>query len=114
MSAETATFDNLVGALSGGLRTIVGPMQTVVRLEGEIDLSMAAEFGEPLLTLPTVTAELVLDVKGLTFCDATLAGFIAGVLGHMPVTVIHPNRWVREFLALVNLADRVRIIEDAS
>jgi anti-anti-sigma regulatory factor len=113
MEAVTATFENWAGTPSGGILTIVGPDQTVVRLVGEVDLSMAAEFAELIRSLPSATAELVLDVSALTFCDASLAGFLAVMLRHMPVTVTRPNRWVLEFLALVGLADRVRIVEDS-
>jgi hypothetical protein len=52
-------------------------------------------------------------VEGLTFCDSTLADFIDVMLRHMPVTVVHTNRWVTEFLALVDLADRVPTVEGA-
>ena len=113
MEAVTATFENWAGTPSGGILTIVGPDQTVVRLVGEVDLGMAGEFAELVRSLPSATAELVLDVNALTFCDASLAGFLAVMLGHMPVTVTRPNRWVLEFLALVGLADQVRIVEDA-
>jgi anti-anti-sigma factor len=113
MDAVTANFENWERAPSGGILTIVGPDQTVVRLDGEIDLSMAGEFAHLVASLPSATAELVLDVSALTFCDATVAGFLAVMLGQMPVTVARPNPWVREFLALTGLADQVRILEDA-
>ncbi|MDP9218926.1 MAG: STAS domain-containing protein [Actinomycetota bacterium] len=113
MEAVTATFENWAGTPSGGILTIVGPDQTVVRLVGEVDLSMAGEFAQLVRSLPSATAELVLDVSALTFCDASLAGFLAVMLGQIPVTVTGPNRWVLEFLALVGLADQVRIVEDA-
>jgi anti-anti-sigma regulatory factor len=113
MNAVTADFENWVGTPSGGILTIVGPDQTVVRLEGEIDLSMAPEFAKLVDNLPSTTAELVLDASGLTFCDASLAGFLAVMVGEMPVTISGPNPWVREFLGLVGMADRVRIVEGA-
>jgi hypothetical protein len=106
-----ANFENWEGTPSGGILTLTGPDQTVVRLEGEIDLCMSEEFGQLLLSLPTATEELVLDVAGLTFCDCTLANFVASMLDYMPVTVTPPNRWVVEFLRLVQLADRVRIVD---
>jgi hypothetical protein len=102
------------GTPAGGILTTVGPARTVVQLQGEVDLCMAAEFEGLLNTLPTATAELVLDVEGLTFCDSILADFIDVMLRHMPVTVVHTNRWVREYLSLVKLADRVRTVEGAS
>jgi anti-anti-sigma regulatory factor len=91
---------------------MVGPDQTVVRLVGDVDLRMAGEFAKLVETLPSATAELVLDVSALTFCDASLAGFLAVMVGEMPVTISGPNRWVRAFLGLVGVADRVRIVED--
>jgi anti-anti-sigma regulatory factor len=114
MDAVTANFEYWDRAPSGGILTIVGPDQTVVRLDGDIDLSMAGEFAQLVVSLPTATAELVLDVSALTFCDATLAGFLAVMLPHMPITVTGPNRWLREFLSLTGLAEQVRIIEDVS
>jgi anti-anti-sigma factor len=113
MDAVTAKFENWDRAPSGGILTIVGPDQTVVRLDGEIDLSMAGEFAQLVASLPSATAEIVLDVNALTFCDATLASFLAVMLRHMPVTLTQPSPWVREFLALTGLADQVRIMEDA-
>jgi anti-anti-sigma factor len=112
MDAVTSNFETWERAASGGILTIVGPDQTVVRLDGEIDLSMAGEFAELIASLPTATAELVLDVTALTFCDATLAGFLAVMLRHMPVAVTRPNPWVLEFLAMTGLADQVRILEE--
>jgi anti-anti-sigma regulatory factor len=113
MDAVSANFENWDRTPSGGILTIVGPDQTVVRLDGEIDLSMAGEFARLIASLPSATAELVLDVSALTFCDSTLADFLAVMLRHMPVTVTRPNPWLREFLALIGLADQVRIVEDA-
>ena len=113
MDAVAADLDNWGGTPLGGILTIVGPDQTVVQLEGEIDLSMAGEFAKLVESLPSTTAELVLDVSGLTFCDASLAGFLAVMVGEMPVTISRPNRWVREFLGLVGMADRIRIVEGA-
>ena len=112
-SAHTANFENWDGTPSGGILTIVGPLQTFVRLEGEIDMSMSEEFGQLLLSLPSTTAELVLDVTGLTFCDCTLANFVASMLSYMPITVTPRNPWVIEFLQLVQLFDRVRIVDPA-
>jgi anti-anti-sigma regulatory factor len=114
MDAVTASFEFWDQSPSGGILTIVGPDQTVVRLDGDIDLSMAGEFAQLVASLPTATAELVLDVSALTFCDATLAGFLAVMLPNMPITVTGPNRWIREFLALTGLVDQVRIVEVAS
>lgn len=74
---------------------------------------MSDEFGDLLLSLPTATAELVLDVAGLTFCDCTLAHVVAKMSEHLPVIVTPPNRWVVEFLRLVDLADRVSILDQA-
>jgi hypothetical protein len=72
-NATAPNFESWDGTSSGGILTTVCPQRTVVRLEGEIDLSMSEEFGQLLLSLPSTTAELVLDVSGLTFCDCTLA-----------------------------------------
>jgi hypothetical protein len=113
MSRVEPNFEIWDGPPAGGILTTVRPARTVVQLHGEIDLCMAAEFEGLLDTLPTATAELVLDVEGLTFCDSTLADFIDVMLRHMPVTVVHTNRWVTEFLALVDLADRVPTVEGA-
>jgi anti-anti-sigma factor len=114
MDAVTANFESWDRTPSGGILTIIGPDQTVVRLDGEIDLSMAGEFAELVERLPSATAELVLDVSALTFCDATLAGFLAAMLRHMPVAVTRPNPWVAEFLALIGLDDQVRIVHDVA
>jgi hypothetical protein len=113
VSTVESTFEIWDGTPAGGILTTVRPAQTVVQLRGEIDLCMAAELEGLLNTLPTATSELVLDVEGLTFCDSTLADFIDVMLRHMPVTVVHTNRWVTEFLTLVDLADRVPTVKGA-
>jgi hypothetical protein len=110
-SVDVPTFQSWDGTPSGGILTTVSPERTVVRLEGEIDMSMSGEFGQLLISLPTATAELVLDMAGLTFCDCTLANFVAQMSEQLPVTLAAPNRWVVEFLRLVELADKVRILD---
>jgi hypothetical protein len=72
---------------------------------------MAEEFGQFLRTLPTATARLVLDLSGLTFCDCTLTQFVAKMSEHLPVTVAPPNRWVIEFLRLVDVPELIRIVD---
>jgi hypothetical protein len=89
----------------------VSPAGTVVRLVGDIDLAMAAELTALTRTLPAETDAIVVDVSGLTFCDATFAGFLAVMLTRMPVTVTHSSLWFRDFLALVSLAGLVRILD---
>jgi STAS domain len=114
MSDATAPpFEYWDGTPSGGILTTISPGRTVVRLEGEIDLSMSAEFAELLLSLPATTAQLVLDTAGLTFCDSTLAHFVAAMSKEMPVTFAAPNRWILEFLRLVNIDDLVGILDPA-
>lgn len=108
------TFESWDGTASGGILTTITPERTVVRLEGEMDMSMSDEFGLLLMSLPTATAELVLDVSGLTFCDCTLAHFVANMAEQLPVSVASPNRWMVEFLRLVDLAGRVRILLDST
>jgi anti-anti-sigma factor len=113
MDTAPSTFEHWDGTPTGGILTTIGHDRTVVRLEGEIDLTMADEFGQLLLSLPTATSEIVLDVGGLTFCDCTLVNFVAAMEGQLPITVRTPNRWVVELLHLVGLYGRVRIVDDA-
>ena len=53
---------------------------------------------------------MVVETAQLTFCDATLAAFLAVVAAQGPVRIEHPSRWVREFLTLYGLADRVTVV----
>jgi hypothetical protein len=112
MADFSTHFESWTGTTSGGILTTVTPERTVVRLEGEIDLRMSAEFAGLLLSLPTATASLLLDVSGLTFCDCTFASFVAQMSHFLPVTVAAPNRWVLEFLRLVAVDDLVRILDE--
>jgi anti-anti-sigma regulatory factor len=109
--ANIPSFEHWDGTATGGILTTISPGRTIVRLEGDIDLSMAEEFGLLLLSLPTDTKEIVLDVRALTFCDSTLVNFVAAVEADLPVTVAPPNRWVVELLRLVGLDERVRIAD---
>jgi anti-anti-sigma factor len=91
----------------GRVLTDVAPAQTVVRLEGEIDLSMSEDLEHLVLTLPSVTSTVLLDVSGVTFCDATLTGFLAAIANRMPITVTPANPRVVELLRLVGLDEFV-------
>jgi anti-anti-sigma factor len=113
MSTDTSNFQSWQGTTSGGVLTTTEGNRTTVRLEGDIDLAMAEEFGQLLLGLPTTATEIVLDVSGLVFCDSTLINFVAAVHEQLPVTIAPPNRWVVELLRLAGLADKVRIVDVA-
>lgn len=91
--------------------------QLVIRISGEVDLSLQPE-------LRTITRHLaghlahdngraVIDLTHMTFSDATLARFLAGAAEHGAVTVQAPNRVAREFLMLYGISgvDRgVRVV----
>jgi hypothetical protein len=113
MSSDSSSFESWQGTASGGILTTASGTRTTVRLEGDIDLGMAEEFGRLLLSLPTTSTGIVLDVSGLTFCDSTLVNFVAAVHEQLPVTIAPPNRWVVELLRLVKLADKVHITDVA-
>jgi anti-anti-sigma factor len=83
--------------------------ETVVRLEGEIDLSASEQLEELRRTLPPATRRVVLDVTGVTFCDGTLAGFVADLARVMPVSVRPPHRLVVELLRIAGLAGEVAV-----
>jgi len=87
----------------GRVRADIAPAKSVIRLEGEIDLSMSEDLEQLVLTLPGVTCSLVLDASKVTFCDATLTGFIAAIANRMPITVTPANPRVVELLRLVGL-----------
>jgi anti-anti-sigma factor len=107
-----STFEHWDGAPRGGIFIASSPDRTVVRLTGEIDLSMSEELGQLLLRLPTTTAEIVLDVSDLRFADCTLVSFVAEMEAHLPITLARPNRWVVELLRLAGVSDHVRIVKD--
>jgi hypothetical protein len=101
------TFERWHGTSSGGIQTTLSPDRTVVRLTGDIDLAMAEEFGRLLLSLPTATREIVLDVGDLTFADSTLVNFVAVMHEQLTIAVAPSNRWVVELQRLVGLVDKV-------
>ena len=111
MSTDGSTFQRWDGTPRGGILTTTEGSLTTVRLEGDIDLAMAEEFGQLLLSLPTTSTQIVLDVAGLRFCDSTLVNFVSAMHRHLPVTVAPPNRWVVELLRVVGLADKVSFLD---
>lgn len=102
MSRETTDAQTSYG-VPGRVRTDVAPATSVIRLEGEVDLSMSEDLQRLVLTLPGTTCSVVLDVSSVTFCDATLTGFLAAIANRMPITVTPANPRVVELLRLVGL-----------
>lgn len=91
----------------GRVLTDIAPAKSVIRLEGEIDLSMSEDLQRLVVTLPSITCSVVLDVSKVTFCDATLTGFLAGVANRMPIPLTPANARVVELLRLVGLDEFV-------
>ena len=54
--------------------------------------------------------QIVVDLSDVTFCDGTVAAFLAEPLGRGPVTVQAPSRRTREFLALYGVGHRLRVV----
>jgi anti-anti-sigma factor len=91
----------------GRVLTDITPAMSVIRLEGEVDLSMSEDLQHLVRTLPNITSSVVLDVSEVTFCDATLTGFLAAIANRMPITVTPANPRVVELLRLVGLDEFV-------
>lgn len=95
---------------SGGVTTVIVEEEALVWLHGDIDLSLRPVLGDLAARLAADPRRVVVDTAGLTFCDATLAGFLVEILDRVPVSVVAPSRRVREFLVLYGLADRLTLV----
>ena len=76
----------------------------IVRLAGEIDL-MAAEALAAMEQLPGGTKHVVLDLSGVTFCDAAGVRFLLAIretalAAGADLAVRHPSRVVRRILQI--------------
>ena len=72
--------------------------ELVVGISGEVAICQRKQLAR--LAGRLAGCDVVVDLSEVTFCDATLAGFLAEALSRAPVTIEAPTRLTREFLAL--------------
>jgi hypothetical protein len=94
----------------GVVTTMVEDAELVVRMSGEVDLCLRPQLTALARRLARYDGQAVVDLSDVTFCDGTLAGFLAENLGQGPATVQAPTRILREFLALYGLDRGVRVV----
>ncbi len=89
--------------------TVLQPRQVVVWLLGEIDVAAAGELEVIASQVPRVRDRLVVDLSGVSFCDVTLARFIAISRERVEVRVRNPPRLARDLISLTMSPARARI-----
>jgi anti-anti-sigma regulatory factor len=97
---------------AGAVTTLVNDVELVVRISGEVDLFLQPELEAAVKRVIGYHGRVLVDLAGVTFCDATLAGFLSETSDQAPVSVRAPSRLVREFLVLYGLARRVHLAVD--
>jgi hypothetical protein len=90
--------------------TRVSAAELVIRMSGEVDLCLRPQLLALARQLERHHGPAVVDLTDVTFCDGTLAGFLAEALGPGPPTVHAPSRLSREFLILYGLDRGVRVV----
>jgi anti-anti-sigma factor len=93
----------------GRIVTRMGEDRVIVRLLGDIDLSLRGELDLLAQQLTRSETPVLVDAADLRFADCTVVGFLAAIAARAPVTVRQPTRLVRELLHLSGLADRLDI-----
>jgi anti-anti-sigma regulatory factor len=93
--------------------TLVNDVELVVSISGEVDLFLQPELEAAAKLVIGYDGQVLVDVAGVTFCDATLAGFLSETSDQALVSVRAPSRLVREFLVLYDLARRVHVVRDS-
>jgi anti-anti-sigma regulatory factor len=94
-----ATVDHLPGRVTS---VVLGP-DLIVWLYGEVDQSLRPALALVAEQVRGHRGALVVDAEGLTFCDGTLAGFLAEASGQGPVSLRSPSRLVRDLLRVYGL-----------
>jgi anti-anti-sigma regulatory factor len=84
--------------------------ELVVRMSGEIDLCLRPELEALTQTVVGYDGRVVVDVAEVSFCDGTLARFLAESLGQEPLTVQGPRRLVGDVISLYGLDRDLRIV----
>lgn len=93
----------------GTVLTLLEPGRAVVWLSGEIDLVQDPVLAQLAAHLHLFAPHVVVEVSQMTFCDSTVAAFVAEVSRHVPVTVLRPAPAFLELLQVCGLTDRVQI-----
>jgi anti-anti-sigma regulatory factor len=94
----------------GSLKTLIRDAELVVRITGEVDLSLRLGLLAVAEQVTGYRGRTVIELSGVTFADATLAGFLAGLLASRPITVLAPNQQVRDLLRLCGLEHGLHIV----
>ena len=82
----------------GSVTTRENGTELVVGIAGDVDVCQRNQLAG--LAGRLAGCDVVIDLSEVTFCDATLAGFLAEALSRAPITIEAPTRLTREFLAL--------------
>ena len=107
-SMSTPTTVGPVGPV-GTVQTFLEPGRAVVWLTGEIDLAVDPVLAQLAAHLHLFAPHVVLEVSQMTFCDSTVAAFVADVSRRIPVTVLRPPATFLDLLKVCGLTDRIQV-----
>jgi anti-sigma B factor antagonist len=98
----------------GVVEVTTGPAATLVRLSGEVDLSLSDELSRAYQLCRTRERPVRVDASGLTFIDSTGIGFVARLaaaeqMAGRRLQVIGASRRTSETLSLTGLDDLLEI-----
>jgi hypothetical protein len=91
----------------GCVLTVAKPDEVIVWLIGEIDSALGIDLARVAEHAPRVARRVVIDGSRVTFCDSTVAHFVALTAAVMPVVVRRPSRLLVDLLATTGLYHQV-------
>jgi hypothetical protein len=107
--AGLESFRDRLSSPSGWVISLLHDDQVVVWLCGEIDLTVEPALAVVATQLPAAARELVIDSSWLTFCDLTVATFVAALPPEIAVTVRRPSRLLLDLLSVAGLESRLKL-----
>jgi len=93
---------------TSGIRVEAGPDETVVRLEGDIDIALRDEAGLAMAAVLAHDARVVVDASDATFVDSSGIAFVlqlqhAVTEAGLRVSLRDPHRVVRDVLEVLGV-----------
>lgn len=103
--------------MSLAIKTHTEGAQAHVIVEGEVDVSCAAQLREQLtVALSSEATEVVVDVSAMSYIDSTGIGVLMGAVhhaqtSHKTLRVAHPQKNVTRVFAMLGISDELGINE---
>jgi hypothetical protein len=107
--AELESFRDRACSPSGWVISVLHDDHLVVWLCGQIDLSAEPDLATIATQLPVAAREIVIDSSWLTFCDLTVARFVAALPADVAVTARQPSRLFLDVLSACGVVSRLKL-----